>query len=70
MTMALKIRKQLNKLLAKIDLREACRRAYGDDFIEMYDDVCRGIPIGGIAETAVFLDMVEMVREGVTIEKS
>ena len=64
-----KIRQLLNKLLAKIDLREACRRAYGDDFVEMYDDVCRGIPIGGFAETAVFLDMVEMVRKGVTIEK-
>ena len=64
-----KIRQLVNKFLAKIDLREACHRAYGDEFIEMYDDICRGIPIGGIAETAVFIEMVEMVREGVTIEK-
>lgn len=36
---------------------------YVDEFLEKYDDINRGIPIGGIAETAVFLDMIEQIRE-------
>ncbi len=35
---------------------------YGDEFAEKYDNLNRGIPIGGITETAVFLDMVERIR--------
>lgn len=44
-------------------LRELCRREYGDEFVRMYDDVCDGIPIGGFAETIMFIEMVEAVRE-------
>ena len=35
---------------------------YVDEAIEKYDKINRGIPIGGIAETVVFVDMVETVR--------
>ena len=33
------------------------------DFCEKYDNINRGIPIGGFAETAVFLDMVERIKQ-------
>ena len=36
---------------------------YVDEFLEKYDDINRGIPIGGLTETAVFLDMIEQIRE-------
>lgn len=32
----------------EVDLREVCRKKYGDDFVEMYDMVNRGIPIGNL----------------------
>ena len=36
---------------------------YVDEFLTKYDDINRGIPIGGFAETAVFLDMMERIKE-------
>ena len=33
------------------------------DFCEKYDNINRGIPIGGFAETAVFIDMVERIKK-------
>ena len=33
------------------------------DFCEKYDNINRGIPIGGFAETAIFLDMVERIKQ-------
>lgn len=33
-----------------------------DEFCQKHDDVCRGIPIGGYAETAIFLDMVKRIQ--------
>ena len=38
-------------------------KEYVNEFLEKYDDINRGIPIGGIAETVVFLDMVEQIKE-------
>lgn len=35
---------------------------YVDEFLVKYDDINRGIPIGGMAETVVFLDMIERIR--------
>lgn len=35
---------------------------YVDEFLEKYDDINRGIPIGGMLETAVFLDMIEQIK--------
>lgn len=36
---------------------------YVEEFLAKYDDINRGIPIGGMAETIVFLDMIEQIRE-------
>lgn len=36
---------------------------YVEEFLAKYDDINRGIPIGGMAETVVFLDMIERIRE-------
>ena len=33
------------------------------DFCEKYDNINRGIPIGGFVETAVFIDMVERIKQ-------
>lgn len=35
---------------------------YVDEFLTKYDDINRGIPIGGMVETAVFLDMIERIK--------
>lgn len=47
----------------KKDLREICRKKYGDDFVEMYDKVNRGIPIGNMVETMIFIAMVEEAKK-------
>lgn len=36
---------------------------YVEEFLAKYDDINRGIPIGGMAETMVFLAMIEQIRE-------
>lgn len=35
---------------------------YVDEFLDKFDDINRGIPIGGMIETAVFLDMIEQIK--------
>jgi hypothetical protein len=35
---------------------------YVEEFLAKYDDLNRGIPIGGMVETAVFLDMIERMK--------
>ena len=35
---------------------------YIEEFLEKYDNINRGIPIGGLIETAVFLDMIEQIK--------
>ncbi len=35
---------------------------YVEEFLAKYDDINRGIPIGGMAETVVFLDMIERIK--------
>ena len=49
----------------KKDLREICRDKYGNDFVRMYDMLNKGIPIGGLEETRIFLAMVKAAEEGV-----
>ena len=43
-------------------LREKCIEAYGEEFGEIYDSLCSGIPVGGFKETAVILQMIEKVK--------
>jgi hypothetical protein len=35
---------------------------YVDEFLAKYDAINRGIPIGRMAETLVFLDMIEQIK--------
>ena len=51
-----------HKKQRKRDLRELCREKYGDEFVNLYDLVNRGIPIGNLEETIKFLEMVEAVK--------
>lgn len=67
----MKIVRKLKKMLGLYDLRsegakwvkENLGAEYVEEFLEKYDNLNRGIPIGGIYETAVFLDMVETIKE-------
>jgi len=52
----------------KPSLREQCIAAYGEDFGEIYDNLCSGIPVGGFVETAIVLDMIEAVKNGEPIK--
>lgn len=46
----------------KADLRELCRKAYGESSIEQYDKLCQGCPIGDIYTTIDFLEKIEKVK--------
>ena len=43
-------------------LRDKCIEAYGEEFGEIYDSICNGVPIGGFEETAIILQMIEEVK--------
>jgi len=45
-------------------LRDKCIEAYGEEFGEIYDSLCMGIPVGGFIETAIILQMIEEVKYG------
>lgn len=47
----------------KKDLRERCIEKYGEDFAVIYDNLRSGIPVGGIAETAIVCAMIDAVRK-------
>ena len=63
--MRFRVTDTLRKLFGRFrkpTLRELCRQEYGDEFVEMYDALSDGEPIGGIVETIVFIEMVENVK--------
>lgn len=45
-------------------LRDKCIEAYGEEFGQIYDDLCSGIPVGGFIETVVILQMITNVKDG------
>ena len=47
----------------KQDLRKVCIEKYGKEFGEIYDNMNRGIPVGGFLETTIFIDMIEKVKQ-------
>lgn len=70
------LKKYFNKIRYKLelyDLREEGRKwviknigeEYEQEFLQKYDNINRGIPIGGFLETAVFLDMIETIKKEV-----
>ena len=52
------LRKEGAKWVAK-NIGEECV----EEFLADYDAINKGIPIGGIAETIVFLNMIEEIKE-------
>lgn len=59
------ITKALYCIIGKLySLREMCRAAYGDEFVEnVYDKMNMGVPVGDLRQTVAYLDMIERVRE-------
>ena len=47
----------------KKSLKERCREEYGDEFVELYEKLCSGEPIGDMIATGMFIDMVERVKK-------
>lgn len=56
--------KILSLFKKKPSLRDKCIQAYGEEFGEIYDSLCSGIPVGGFVETAAILQMIENVKNG------
>lgn len=59
---------RINKIIKwwkrrSFNLRQACIDRYGEEFGELYDKICKGEPIGGFIETAMFIDMIEVVKK-------
>ncbi len=54
----------IKKFFYKKDLRERCREKYGDEFVQMYDMLNDGIPIGNLEETTIFLAMIKEAKDG------
>lgn len=44
-------------------LRDKCIDAYGEEFGEIYDNLCTGIPVGSLRETVIILQMIEDVKK-------
>ena len=36
---------------------------YVEEFLAKYDDINRGVPIGGIVETMIFINLIERIKE-------
>ena len=36
---------------------------YVEEFLARYDDINRGVPIGGIVNTIVFLNLIERIKK-------
>ena len=60
----------LRKLFKKKKtLRDKVVEMYGEEAGVYYDNLSQGIPIGGLLETVVFIDMVEEARRLLEAEK-
>ena len=60
----MKFKNILNWFKKKPSLRDRCIAAYGEEFGEIYDNLNKGIPVGGFVETAAILQMIEKVKKG------
>ena len=36
---------------------------YVEEFLSNYDNISRGVPIGGIVETMTFINLIERIKE-------
>lgn len=61
----------LKKLFRKkYGLRDYCRELYGDEFVENYDRLNKGEPIGNLAETVIFLNLVDYAKQQLNKKES
>ena len=44
-------------------VRDNLGAEYVDEYLEKYDKINSGVPIGGFIETAMFLNMIERIKE-------
>lgn len=62
----LKIRKKLKLYDLRKEVAKWVKKNIGPEYVEealqKYDDINRGYPIGNVAETIVFLDMIERIK--------
>ncbi len=62
----LKIRKKLKLYNLRREVAKWVKKNIGSEYVEealqKYDDINRGYPIGNAAETIVFLDMIERIK--------
>lgn len=54
---------KLFKRKKKESLRDYCLNKYGEEFIEKYDAINGGIPIGNLYETISFLNDVSIAKK-------
>ena len=63
----LKIRKKLGLYDLRKEGAKWVSKNLGDEYVsefcENYDNINRGIPIGGVDETVVFLRMIEQIKQ-------
>ena len=67
----MKILHAIRKIFGLYDLRKEGAKwveknigpDYVQEFLEKYDSINRGIPIGGFYETVVFLNMIAQIKE-------
>jgi len=47
----------------KPTLRDRCVEAYGEEFGEIYDNMNRGVPVGDLGDTILYLGQIEEIRK-------
>ena len=56
-------KKLSSKLSSRYTLRDKLVEMYGEEAGEAYDKINTGIPMGGLLETVIFLQMVEEAKK-------
>lgn len=59
----------LNRRREEKKLRDYCHEKYGDEFIEIYDRLARGEPVGDFAETAMILELIEQAKKNMNLKE-
>ena len=57
-----------SKLSSRDTLRDKLVEMYGEEAGEAYDKINAGVPMGGFAETVIFLQMVEEAKKALEEE--
>ena len=54
-----KIKKYFKEKFQLYNLREKCVELYGENFGSIYDNMNKGVPVGTMLETIVYIKMIE-----------